>query len=127
MKSRPRLIDVLLPAIWSGRMVIGKAQVARGCGTGVGRENTRKNERATVEVVDTSKQKLYTSALSSKRVRRQYSRTLSRHNLNKGELKMGGDIDIIKGGEPTKKKAKKKAAPKKAAKKKAAKKKASKK
>jgi hypothetical protein len=38
-----------------------------------------------------------------------------------GELKMG--VDIIKGGEPTKKKkAKKKAAPKKAAKKKAAKK-----
>jgi len=37
-----------------------------------------------------------------------------------GELKMGADI--IKGGEPAKKKAKKKAAPKKAAKKKAAKK-----
>ncbi len=40
-----------------------------------------------------------------------------------GELKMGIDMDIIKGGEPPKKKkSKKKAAPKKAAKKKAAKK-----
>jgi len=41
-----------------------------------------------------------------------------------GELKMGIDMDIIKGGEPRKKKkkSKKKAAPKKAAKKKAAKK-----
>jgi hypothetical protein len=38
----------------------------------------------------------------------------------KGKLKMSGDV--IKGGEPAKKKGKKKAAPKKAAKKKAAKK-----
>jgi hypothetical protein len=45
----------------------------------------------------------------------------TRYNLKqKGEIKMGSDI--LKGGEPPKKKGKKKAAPKKAAKKKAAKK-----
>jgi len=74
------------------------------------------------EIIDTPEQKLYTVALSSKRVRRrQLDRILSHHNFNIRRTHMGEDI--IKGGEPPKKKkAKKKAAPKKAAKKKAAKK-----
>jgi hypothetical protein len=74
------------------------------------------------EIIDTPEQKLYTDALGSKRIRRRHlHRIRLHHNFNKGELTMGGDI--IKGGEPPKKKkAKKKAAPKKAAKKKAAKK-----
>jgi hypothetical protein len=32
MKSRPRLIAVSLLAIWSGALVIGKVQIAGGCG-----------------------------------------------------------------------------------------------
>ena len=77
-----------------------------------------------IEVIDTSKEKLYTVPLVQRLIRRLvFSDFGPVTTQQKGELKMGGDI--LKGDDPKKKKkgGKKKAAPKKAAKKKAAKKK----
>jgi hypothetical protein len=76
----------------------------------------------TIEVIDTSTQKLYTVPSVQNWSDVGASRILGQvQSQRKGELNMGGDV--IKGGEPkAKKKGKKKAAPKKAAKKKAAKK-----
>jgi hypothetical protein len=74
------------------------------------------NGTRTIEVIDTSKGKLYTVLSvpdwSDARVLGFLDQVQSQQ---KGEIKMGSDI--IKGGEPPKKKGKKKAAKKKAAKK----------
>ena len=76
-----------------------------------------------IEIIDTSKEKLYTVPLVETDPMVNFLGFCPGTISTKGELKMGGDI--LKGDDPKKKKkgGKKKAAPKKAAKKKAAKKK----
>jgi hypothetical protein len=76
MKSNPRLIDFALLAIWSGALVIGKVQVAvrgnelsRICAVTVSAWRTLKTEPQPIQVIDTSKENLYT-VLSSRLVRR---------------------------------------------------------
>ena len=136
MKSRPRLIDASLLAV-SRALVIDKdvasntfgVQYSKPLGAGTNfiiPETPKLSHYRTIEVIDTSKGKLYT-VLS---VQNWSDASVLGFGLSnyqrKGELKM--DLDIIKGGEPPKKKkGKKKAAAKKAAPKKAAKKKAAKK
>lgn len=80
-------------------------------------------QHPTIEVIDTSREKLYTVPLVEADPTVSVLGFCPGTISTKGELKMGGDI--LKGDDPKKKKkgGKKKAAPKKAAKKKAAKKK----
>jgi hypothetical protein len=79
----------------------------------------------TIEVIDTSKEKLYIVPLSSRLVRRLYSRILTSTSPTKGDLKMAEDI--IKGDTYEPEKRKKSSGAKKAAAKKTAKKAAAKK